>query len=67
VKDPETKEPAPATAKRIVQEAWNRGVILATASALPNVLKIKPPLVISKDEVGTALNVFEDSLRAVLG
>jgi 4-aminobutyrate aminotransferase-like enzyme len=67
VKDPLTQEPAPAIAKRIVQEAWNRGLILATASALPNVLKIKPPLVISEAEVGTALNVLEDSLRTVLG
>jgi 4-aminobutyrate aminotransferase/(S)-3-amino-2-methylpropionate transaminase len=67
VKDPETKQPAAAEAKRIVEEAWSRGVILATASALPNVLKIKPPLIISEAEVGTVLQVFADCLEAVYG
>jgi 4-aminobutyrate aminotransferase-like enzyme len=65
VKDPRTKEPACEEAKRIVAEAWQRGVILATASALPNVIKIKPPLIISEAEVGTVLQVVEDCLKAV--
>ncbi len=65
VKDPGTKEPATAEAKRIVAEAWKRGVILATASAVPNVLKIKPPLIITEAEVATVLQAFEDSLKAV--
>jgi len=65
VKDPVTKEPAPAEAKRIVGEAWNRGVILAVASALPNVIKIKPPLIISEAEVDTVLQILADCLEAV--
>lgn len=65
VKDPKTKAPAADDAKRIVAEAWQRGVILATASALPNVIKIKPPLIISQAEVGTVLEVFTDCLKAV--
>jgi len=65
VKDPATKEPAPADAKRIVTEAWSRGVILAAASALPNVLKIKPPLIIGEAEVGAVLEVLADCLKTV--
>ena len=65
VKDPVTKEPATTEAKRLVAEAWNRGVILATASALPNVIKIKPPLIISEAEVETVLQVFADCLKVV--
>jgi 4-aminobutyrate aminotransferase/(S)-3-amino-2-methylpropionate transaminase len=65
VKDPATKEPAPAEAKRIVEEAWNRGVILATASALPNVIKIKPPLIIEEAEVAFVLDVLTDCLKVV--
>jgi len=65
VKDPATKEPAPADAKRIVAEAWSRGVILAAASALPNVLKIKPTLIIGEAEVGTVLEVLADCLKTV--
>ncbi len=63
VKDPETKEPAPAEAKRIVEEAWKRGVILACASALPNVIKIKPPLIIEEAEVSFVLDVLADTLK----
>ena len=65
VKDPTTKMPAADDAKRIVTEAWQRGVILATASPLPNVIKIKPPLIIGEAEVGTVLDVFADCLKAV--
>jgi 4-aminobutyrate aminotransferase-like enzyme len=65
VKDPETKEPAPAEARRIVEEAWSRGVILGLASALPNVIKIKPPLIIEEAEVATVLSVLADCLKAV--
>jgi 4-aminobutyrate aminotransferase len=65
VKDPETKEPAPAEARRIVEEAWGRGVILGLASALPNVLKIKPPLIIEEAEVNTVLTALADCLKVV--
>jgi len=66
VKDPVTKEPAPAEAKRIVEEAWTRGVILATASALPHVIKLKPPLIIEEAEIATVLEVLADCLKLVL-
>ncbi len=65
VKDPSTKEPASDEAKAIVAQAWQRGVILATASALPNVIKVKPPLIIGEAEVGAVLDVFVDCLKAV--
>ncbi len=65
VKDPATKEPAPVEARRIVEEAWNRGVILATASALPNVIKIKPPLIIQEPEISLVLDVLADCLKVV--
>ena len=60
-----TKEPAPAEAKRIAEEALKRGVILGVASALPNVLKLKPPLVIEEAEVATVLGVLADCLKLV--
>ena len=65
VTNPETREPAAAEAKRLVAEAWKRGVILATASALPNVVKIKPPLIIDEGEVETVLGVLADCLKVV--
>ncbi len=67
VKDPATREPAAGEAERLVEEAWKRGVILARASALPNVVKIKPPLIITEAEVRRVLDVLEDCLRALYG
>ncbi len=67
VTDPVSKQPATAEAKRLVAEAWKRGVILATASALPNVVKFKPPLIISEAEVDTVLTVFGECLATVFG
>ena len=65
VTDPVTREPAPGAATRIAEEAWKRGVILATAAASPNVLKIKPPLIIDEAEVQTVLGVLGDCLKVV--
>ncbi|MBI3456790.1 MAG: aminotransferase class III-fold pyridoxal phosphate-dependent enzyme [Candidatus Rokubacteria bacterium] len=66
VADPGTREPAPEDARRIVEEAMTRGVILATAAALPNVIKLKPPLIIEEAEVATVLEVLADCLKRVL-
>jgi 4-aminobutyrate aminotransferase-like enzyme len=65
VKDPATKEPASVEARRIADEALKRGVILGVASALPNVLKLKPPLVIEEAEIETVLGVLADCLKVV--
>jgi 4-aminobutyrate aminotransferase-like enzyme len=51
VKGPWPISADPAEATWWVAEAWKRGVIRATASALPNVIKIKPRLVIDEGEV----------------
>jgi 4-aminobutyrate aminotransferase-like enzyme len=65
VKGPWPISADPAEAKRLVTEAWKRGVIPTTASALPNVIKIKPPLVIDEGEVETVLGVLADCLKVV--
>jgi 4-aminobutyrate aminotransferase-like enzyme len=65
VKGPSPISADPAEAKWRVAEAWKRGVIRATASALPNVIKIKPRLVIDEGEVETVLGVLADCLKVV--
>ena len=44
VKDPETREPDPGGAFRIVNEMKNRGILISNAGAFHNVLKMRPPL-----------------------
>jgi 4-aminobutyrate aminotransferase-like enzyme len=65
VTDPASREPDEAGARRVVEEAMQRGVILATAAALPNVIKLKPPLVIEEAELETVLGVLADCLKVV--
>ena len=62
VKDKATKEPAVQETKRFVQEGLKRGVLFGELgfSNMMNVIKIKPPLVISDEQVERVLEVFEE-------
>ena len=65
VKDRITKEPAREETNRFVKEGLKRGVIFGESKylGLGNIVKIKPPLVISETQVARTLEVFEDILR----
>lgn len=66
VKDPRTKEPAVAEADAIRRESQAHGVILGKSGTCSQVLKIKPPLVITQDECDEVLDVFSGALKRVL-
>jgi len=63
VRDHGTLEPADAEAAAIVNAMKHQGVLLATDGPLHNVIKIKPPLVLSEDDVDMALRVLDDVLQ----
>lgn len=65
VKDRKTKEPAREETTRFVMEGINRGVIFGESKylGLGNIVKIKPPLVITEEQVYRTLEVFEDIVR----
>ena len=62
VRDHETLEPAADEASAIVNAMKHRGVLLATDGPLHNVIKIKPPMVLSEDDVDMALREFDNVL-----
>jgi 4-aminobutyrate aminotransferase-like enzyme/Ser/Thr protein kinase RdoA (MazF antagonist) len=62
VRDPDTLEPADREIKIIVEAMKAEGILLSTEGPHHNVLKIKPPLVISEAEC----NRFLDTLDGVL-
>jgi 4-aminobutyrate aminotransferase-like enzyme/Ser/Thr protein kinase RdoA (MazF antagonist) len=62
VRDPDTLEPADREIKRIVEAMKSEGILLSTEGPHHNVLKIKPPLVISEAECDR----FLDTLDTVL-
>lgn len=51
VKDRETREPATEAGAVIIEQMKARGVLLSTDGPLNNVLKIKPPIVFTKENV----------------
>ena len=66
VLDRETKEPAPAYATAIVEAAAARGLLLLKAGVYGNCIRVLVPLSISEAELEEALDVWEESLGAIL-
>lgn len=62
VKDRETKEPAKDLTERLVDLAFERGLL--TLSCGQSVIRIAPPLAITKSEMDEGLQLFEDALTA---
>jgi 4-aminobutyrate aminotransferase / (S)-3-amino-2-methylpropionate transaminase / 5-aminovalerate transaminase len=66
VEDRATKEPAPAIATRVAEEAAARGLLLLKAGVHSNCNRVLCPLVISDAELDEALGAWEEALEAVL-
>lgn len=64
VKDHVTKEKATTAAAKICYRSWERGVILSFFGE--SVLRIQPPLVITKEEMDFAIDVIESSIQDYL-
>jgi 4-aminobutyrate aminotransferase-like enzyme len=62
VRDKETREPAGDAARRIVNDLRKRGVLIGLTGPHENVLKIRPPLVFSKENADFLLDRLTESL-----
>jgi 4-aminobutyrate aminotransferase len=63
VKDKKTKEYGAAERDRIVQGAFERGILFLGCG--PSTIRIAPPLVVTKDEADVALDALEESIASV--
>jgi 2,2-dialkylglycine decarboxylase (pyruvate) len=67
VKDRETREPATALSARITDECLKRGLSMNLVRGMgASVWRIAPPLMVSEDECGFALDILSESLRSAL-
>lgn len=66
VRDPESKIPLMEEGKKVRAEGINLGVIFGLAGPRPNILKIKPPLIINRSECDEVLDKFRSALGNVL-
>ncbi|TFH33753.1 MAG: aminotransferase class III-fold pyridoxal phosphate-dependent enzyme, partial [Anaerolineales bacterium] len=66
VRDRKTLEPAAQAADELVESMKVRGVLTSTDGPLHNVIKIKPPMVLSADDVDMFLRSLGDVLSSPL-
>ena len=64
VRDPETKEAGGDLLKAVRSSAMDRGVLFGVGGMLRNVLKVKPPFIITKEECDRVVEVIAESLKA---
>jgi 4-aminobutyrate aminotransferase len=62
VKDRATREPDPELRDRVEVASFERGLILLGAG--PNSIRWSPPLVLTRDNVDVALEIFDDAIAA---
>ena len=61
VKNKETKEPASAERDRVVELAFERGVL--SLGSGPSTIRIAPPLITTKDQADVAMDVLEECIE----
>ena len=67
VKDRESRAPAPEEASRVVNGMRDRGVLISHTGPQNNVLKIRPPMVCSRENADLLLARLEECLAEVQG
>jgi 4-aminobutyrate aminotransferase len=63
VKDQKTLEYGNSERDRIVESAFERGVLFLGCG--PSTIRIAPPLVVTKDEADVAVDVLEEAIASV--
>jgi len=63
VKDQRTREFGNAERDRVVETAFERGVLFLGCG--PSTVRIAPPLIVTKDEADIAVDILEESIAAV--
>ena len=58
--DKENKQPAPAERDRVIQLAFERGILFLGCG--PNTIRIAPPLITTKEQADVAMDVLEECL-----
>ena len=62
VADRDSRTPAPALAKAVVDAAFERGLLLLSCGTYGNVLRTLVPLVVTDEELEQGLGILEESL-----
>jgi len=63
VKNSKNKQPAPEEAARTVTEAFKKGLLIQATGSYRQVLRMIPPLILTKEEAEKAITIILDALR----
>jgi 4-aminobutyrate aminotransferase len=66
VRDPGTRKPHPDLLAAVRKRGLHKGIIFGVGGTAKNVLKIKPPLIITAQEADTVLTLLRESLSEAL-
>jgi 4-aminobutyrate aminotransferase len=66
VKDRKTKEPAPKETNRLLDEARKAGLIIGKGGLYGNVIRMSPPLNISKADVDEAIKMLDTAFASLV-
>jgi 4-aminobutyrate aminotransferase len=62
--DKEKKTPAPAERDRVIDLAFQRGILFLGCG--PNTIRIAPPLITTKEQADIAMDVLEECLKLAI-
>lgn len=65
VKDKKSKQPAPQESNKLMDEARRRGLLIGKGGLYANVIRMSPPMNVSKADVDEAIRILDESLAAV--
>jgi 4-aminobutyrate aminotransferase len=65
VRDRQTKEPAPQEALQLLERTRENGLLIGRGGLYGNVIRLGPPMNISKDDVDEAIRILDKSLGEV--
>src|SRR5207248_3165101 len=66
VEDRQTKQPAAASTNALMEAARNRGLLIGKGGFYGNVIRMSPPLNISKTDVDEAVHILDESFTEII-
>ncbi|HOE58090.1 MAG TPA: 4-aminobutyrate--2-oxoglutarate transaminase, partial [Bacillota bacterium] len=63
VKDRMTKKPAKEETEKILNEAYQKGLILLSAGMFGNVIRILVPLVVTEEQLNSGMDILEEAIK----
>ena len=65
VKDKKTKEPAPELIRPVIEGCANNGLLVGSVGMFGNVIRVAPPLVISRAEIDESVAILDKVLSGL--